>query len=108
VIRTIAMPIVEPIGATWPEFRSALTEAWGHVTRAANWMMTALYARDVRRQSEGKIPPMPRVYLYPEARCLLCESGALDCGQSGAHHSYLTFLIPRQASCVCRRLRKRW
>jgi hypothetical protein len=37
-------------------------------TTAANWMMTELYARDVRRKAEDKMPPMGRVYLYPEAR----------------------------------------
>jgi hypothetical protein len=31
-------------------------------------MMTELYARDVRRGAEEKMPPMARVYLYPEAR----------------------------------------
>jgi hypothetical protein len=40
---------------------------WAATTQASNWMMTELYARDVRRQGE-KMPPMARVYLYPEAR----------------------------------------
>jgi len=31
-------------------------------------MMTELYARDIRRNGEAKMPPMGRVYLYPEAR----------------------------------------
>jgi hypothetical protein len=31
-------------------------------------MMTEFYARDVRRDGEEKMPPMPQVYLYPEAR----------------------------------------
>jgi hypothetical protein len=68
LVRTIAMPVVEPLDAQWDDFRAALSEAWAQVTAAANWMMTELYARDVRRQQEAKIPPMPRVYLYPEAR----------------------------------------
>jgi hypothetical protein len=70
VVRTIAMPVIEPIGATWQEFRAALAEAWAQVTAAANWMVTELYARDIRRQGQPKMPPMPRVYLYPEARRL--------------------------------------
>src|SRR5260370_11081013 len=70
VVRTIAMPVVEPIGATWQEFRVALTEAWAQVTAAANWMVTELYARDIRRLGEAKMPPMPHVHLYPEARPL--------------------------------------
>lgn len=37
--------------------------------------MTQLYARDVRREPDGpeKMPPMPRVYLYPEARAVVPE-----------------------------------
>jgi hypothetical protein len=68
VVRTIAMTVVEPVGATWQEFRAALMEAWAQVTSAANWMVTELYARDVRRRDQAKMPPMPPVYLYPEAR----------------------------------------
>ena len=41
---------------------------WILTTAATNWMMTELYVRDVRRGSEEKMPSMPRVYLYPEAR----------------------------------------
>jgi hypothetical protein len=70
VVRTVAMTVVEPLGATWLEFRAALLESWAQVTSAANWMVTELFARDVRRQDEVKMPPMPRVYLYPEARRL--------------------------------------
>jgi hypothetical protein len=43
---------------------------WIETTRCANWMMTELYARDVRRSGEEKMPPMRYVYLYPEARLL--------------------------------------
>jgi hypothetical protein len=70
LIRTIALPVVEPIDATWADFRAALTEAWAQVTAAANWMVTELYARDIQRQGQARMPPMPRVYLYPEARRL--------------------------------------
>jgi hypothetical protein len=64
------MPVVEPMGATWEELRAVLIEGWQQVTAAANWMVTELYSRDVRRGPEAKMPPMPRVYLYPEARRL--------------------------------------
>ena len=43
---------------------------WGLTTRASNWMFTELYARDVRRKDQPRMPPMPRVYLYHEARVL--------------------------------------
>lgn len=68
ILRSIAMPVVEPVAEAWSDLREALKEAWVQTTTAANWMMTELYARDVRRNGEEKMPPMKRVYLYPEAR----------------------------------------
>ena len=70
VLRAIAMPVVEPISGSWRDFRSALLRMWELTTRASNWMMTQLYARDARRIDQLKMPPMPRIYLYPEARAL--------------------------------------
>lgn len=67
-IRSVAMPVAEPIGVEWAEFREALKQGWAQTTAAANWMMTELYARDIRRNGEDKMPPMARAYLYPEAR----------------------------------------
>jgi hypothetical protein len=67
-LRSIAMPVVEPLGEDWSEFREALKEGWVQTTAAANWMMTELYVRDVRREGDEKMPPMRRAYLYPEAR----------------------------------------
>lgn len=47
---------------------------WTVTTQASNWMMTELYARDVRRGSgEEKMPAMKPVYLYPEARARFPE-----------------------------------
>ena len=60
--------MIEPVGEDWAAFREALKEGWTETTAAANWMMTELYARDVRRNGEEKMPRMARVYLYPEAR----------------------------------------
>jgi hypothetical protein len=67
-LRSIALPVVEPVGAEWGTFREALKGGWTEATAAANWMMTELYARDVRRNGEEKMSRMARVYLYPEAR----------------------------------------
>src|SRR5450755_3371185 len=42
---------------------------WAASTQASNWILTELYARDVRRTGkEEKLPPMPKIYLYPELR----------------------------------------
>src|SRR5579871_2409739 len=49
-LRTITIPIAGPVDGTWAELRDALRVAWSASTACANWMMTELYARDVRRQ----------------------------------------------------------
>jgi hypothetical protein len=67
-LRSIAVPVVEPMGEDWSDFREALKEGWVQTTAAANWMMTELYVRDIRRDGDEKMPPMQRAYLYPEAR----------------------------------------
>src|SRR5437870_3882120 len=36
-------------------------------------MMTQFYTRDVPRHGQEKLPPMPVIYLYPEARTLFPE-----------------------------------
>ena len=70
-LRAIAMPVVEPLSGTWADFNKALELMWRLTTQASNWMITELYARDVRRtEAEEKMPSMPRTYLYPEARQL--------------------------------------
>jgi rubredoxin len=68
ILRAITMPVASPLDCSWDELRKALRTMWAQTTAASNWMMTELYARDVRRGSEEKMPPMARVYLYPEAR----------------------------------------
>ncbi len=69
ILRAVTMPVVEPLSGSWKELRDALAEAWKQTTAASNFILTECYARDVRRQpGEEKMPPMPRVYLYPEIR----------------------------------------
>lgn len=70
VLRAITMTVASPPeGMTWQALRAELRELWAETTRCANWMMTELYARDVKRgAADEKMPPMTRVYLYPEAR----------------------------------------
>lgn len=68
---SIVVPIASPVGERWPVLGAALRESWGETTRAANWIATELYARDVRREpADVKLRKMPRVYLYPELRVL--------------------------------------
>lgn len=69
VLRAVTVPIAGPLEATWAELGATLREAWGATTAAANWMVTELYARDIRRDGTlTHLPPMRRVTLYPAAR----------------------------------------
>ena len=68
ILRAIAIPVVSPLDCTWEEFRTVIRAMWRETTKAANWMMTELWGHDVRRSGEEKMPPMARLYLYPDAR----------------------------------------
>lgn len=70
VPRSINVPIAGPLdGETWATLRAALRTAWGDVTQCANWMLSELYLRDWHRTPElERLPKMPPMYLYPEAR----------------------------------------
>ena len=69
LLRALTFPIAEPLSGSWKELRDDVAGMWRETTAAANWIMTELYTRDARRApGDDKMPPMPRVYLYPEAR----------------------------------------
>jgi hypothetical protein len=70
LLRALIFPVAEPLSGSWQDLDKDLHAMWSQTTAAANWMMTECYARDVRRvpAAEEKMPPMRRVYLYPEAR----------------------------------------
>lgn len=69
LLRAVAMPVAEPLGCSWEDLSKDLKQLWRDTTAASNWIMTELYARDVRRgKDDAKMPPMARVYLYPELR----------------------------------------
>jgi hypothetical protein len=69
IIRTVTIPVAEPVGWEWSEFRAALTQCWEQSTGLANWAVTELVKADVvRSPSDARMPAMPRVYLYPKAR----------------------------------------
>lgn len=68
VLRAVSIPVASP-EREWKEFRGALKEMWQATTQASNWILTELYARDIRRSKDDqKMPPMPAIYLYPEIR----------------------------------------
>jgi hypothetical protein len=69
ILRAVTFPINGPVGRDWKELRAALASCWADSTGLANWCMTELAKSDVTRiPTDEKMPPMPRVYLYPEAR----------------------------------------
>lgn len=68
-LRALILPVSRPVDVSWAELRQHLRKLWSETTRCANWLASELYARDVRRQpADGRLAPMPRIYLYPEAR----------------------------------------
>lgn len=70
-LRALILPVAGPEGASWPALRDHLRTQWVETTRCANWMISELYARDVRRHPDDeRLGPMPPIYLYPEARAL--------------------------------------
>lgn len=71
LLRAVTLPVVSPLDCKWEDLDGALKLMWRETTRASNWMMTQCYTRDIRREPDvAKMPPMPRIYLYPEARVL--------------------------------------
>ena len=68
LLRAISIPVASPVDCSWNELRAALKTMWAQTTACANRIMTECYARDVRRNGAGRMPPMPRIYLYPELR----------------------------------------
>jgi hypothetical protein len=54
ILRAIIVPVVSPLDQTWTELRTLLRQMWAATTRASNWMLTELYARDIQRGDEEK------------------------------------------------------
>jgi hypothetical protein len=79
VLRAVAIPAASPLDCDWDEFGRALREQWALVTQASNWMMTEMYVRDDRARGDGRLKPMPKMYLYPETRRLFPALPAQTC-----------------------------
>lgn len=67
MLRAVTFTVASP-DCGWDAFRDLLREQWGLFTAASNWLLTELYVRDVKRAGQEKLPAMPNIYLYPEAR----------------------------------------
>lgn len=71
VLRAVVMPVVSPIDINWQDLNSLLNRLFQATTMLSNWTIAELVKRDIPRQpGQSKMPRMPYVYLYPEARSL--------------------------------------
>jgi hypothetical protein len=71
ILRALTFSISSPRPGTWKDLDADLKIMWAQTTAASNWMMTQCYARDIHRSDDyDKMPSMPSLYLYPEARVL--------------------------------------
>ena len=52
VLRAVSVPIAQPLDCSWEDLRKVLREMWIQTTQASNWIVTELYARDVRRGNQ--------------------------------------------------------
>lgn len=68
VLRAICVPVASPLDCSWEDLRKTLKSMWAQSTACANRIVTECYARDARRNGTEKMPPMSRLYLYPELR----------------------------------------
>src|SRR5690606_7172144 len=60
--------------AGWADLRTALKTCWNAATRVANWAVAELAKQEPPRlPGDEKIPPAPKLYLYPGARALAPE-----------------------------------
>ena len=50
-LRAVIVPVVSPLSGSWAELRDELRVLWSETTRCANWLVSELYARDIRRGS---------------------------------------------------------
>lgn len=68
--RAVTLPIIGPLdGVEWPELRRRVKAAWTESTRLYNWVVTELYARDVRRKpGMERLPKMECRVDYLECR----------------------------------------
>jgi hypothetical protein len=71
IVRAVTIPVAGPVDGSWAELAAALKSCWQGATSVANWAVTQLRLADVVRTPQmERLPKMPRVYLYPEARRL--------------------------------------
>ncbi len=74
VMRAVSIPVAGPIDIEWSTLREKLRACWSGATRISNWATSELRKNDVVRTAEmTKLPPQPKLYLYPGARSIAPE-----------------------------------
>lgn len=74
LLRAITIPVAGPVSGDWPAFRAALAAAWSQSTCLANWAVSQLLRAEAPRMpGDAKLPPAPKLYLYPAARSAFPE-----------------------------------
>lgn len=86
VVRSVTIPVAgiqhftwigernsQPQKADWKDLRPDLKEQFRACTKLSNWAIRELLKLDVVRHDQEKLPRMPKVYLYPEARKICPE-----------------------------------
>lgn len=77
VLRAIIFPVAGPADRDWATLRARLQRCWQQSTMLANFCVTELAKADVvRTPALEKLPPAPKVYLYPILRSLCPEMDA--------------------------------
>ncbi len=68
-LAVVCIPIAGPVGRDNKEFSEAIIKCWSLSTELANWTVNELAKGDtIRASGMERLPPMPRLYLYPAAR----------------------------------------
>jgi len=76
-MRGVVLPVLRPLDLEWPAFDAAMRSGWQQSTCLANWCVQRLLAAEpVRLPGQDRIPPPPKIYLYPEARQLFPDLDA--------------------------------
>jgi len=71
VVRSLVFPVQTCTSHPWGDFTKALLGLWAQSTALANWAVTEFAkAETAQLPGDGKLLPMSRPKLYPEARRL--------------------------------------
>ena len=72
-IRAVEMAVAEVLEGGREEFRQASLTAWRATQRLANRCATWYFTADSEPHPDGRMRPMPKTYLYPQARAAVPE-----------------------------------